>query len=198
VDPSGTLPLKNHEEWQTNPLWLHWDLNPWLWTLTTEGRDYVWDEDFIQENNGTANKGRPKLQGLLNFIDNREGDGGFSCIPGFNRILKEYALKTEKSEYAKQNCKEYVFVPVPENDAMQKQAQNITLRAGSLLIWSSELPHCNNPNFTNHFRIVEYVKMFEAQCQNPGIQNRRSFMNKMVKGCEVTPLGSKILGLTDW
>jgi len=86
------------------------------------------------------------------------------------------------------------------NDAMQTQAQGISLRAGSLLIWSSELPHCNYPNNSNRFRIVQYVKMFEAQDQNPGITNRRREMNRMISksGCEVTELGSRMLGLKDW
>jgi len=200
TDPSGTLISSDREEWKTTVLWLHWDLNPWLWTLTQDGKEYSWDEDFIQENNGSCNKGRPKLQGFLNFIDNRVGDGGFACIPGFNKVLKDYALRTRNTEYAKKNQSEFVFVPVPSNDAMQTQAQGISLRAGSLLIWSSELPHCNYPNNSNRFRIVQYVKMFEAQDQNPGITNRRREMNRMISksGCEVTELGSRMLGLKDW
>jgi len=200
VDPSGTLECIDRLDWETNKLWLHWDLNPWLWALTTEGKDYSWEEDFIQENNGTSNKGRPKLQGFLNMVDNRLGDGGFSCVPAFNTVLKEYATKTAHTQYAERQKKEYVFVEVHKDDPIQQQSQNIALRAGSLLIWSSELPHCNYPNTSNNFRMVQYVKMFEAQDNNPGIQCRRKIMKDMLdkSGAQVTTLGSKMLGLTNW
>lgn len=33
-----------------------------IWTSSNEGNDYEWNDNFIQENNGSRNYGRPKLQ----------------------------------------------------------------------------------------------------------------------------------------
>jgi len=187
----------DHPEWKTLQSWLHWDLNPWIWTKTSDGIDYKWEEDFIQENNGSRNIGNVKLQGFLNLVDNHIGDGGFSCIPGFNTVLREYCEKTKDTNFAKSKEKEFVFIEIPADDPMQSQIQNISLRAGSLLIWSSELPHCNYPNDSNRFRIVQYVKMFEAQCGKPGTMMRESEVRKIVNAskCELSDLGKCMLGL---
>jgi len=201
TDESG-LELKDHPEWKTKKSWLHWDLNPWIWTSGNEGNDYEWNDNFIQENNGSRNMGRPKLQGLLNLADNKLGDGGFSCIPCFPKVLREYCEKTRDSEYAKkqQQDKEYEFVPVPKSDPMQEQIQNVSLRAGSLLIWSSELPHCNYPNDTNKFRFTQYVKMFEAQETSRGLPSRRQTVTGLLQknNVQTTELGEKLLGLRNW
>jgi hypothetical protein len=47
-------------------------------------------------------------------VDNRLGDGGFSCVPGFNQVLRDYAEKTAQTDYAKKMEKEYAFVEVTE------------------------------------------------------------------------------------
>lgn len=57
---------------------LHWDLNPWIWSLEKDkGKDYIFEE-FIQENNGSKNEGTGKLQGILNLVDSRDCDGGMA------------------------------------------------------------------------------------------------------------------------
>jgi len=42
-NPEG-LPLENHDDWRTAALWLHWDLNPYLWT-TGGGNEYHFNEE---------------------------------------------------------------------------------------------------------------------------------------------------------
>jgi len=109
---NSQLPTKDFLHWKTKSQWLHWDLNPWIWSSSNEGIKYKWEEDFIQENNGSGNDGEPKIQGLFNFVDNKVGDGGFCCVAGFNRVIKEYSAKTANSGYAKAHAKEYAFVEV--------------------------------------------------------------------------------------
>lgn len=78
--------------------------------------------------------------------------------------------------------------------------QKISLRAGSLLIWSSELPHCNYPNDSNRFRKCQYVKMFGAPENPRGLSSRRAFMTESMGSskAEMTKLGGKLLGFEDW
>eukprot|EP01126_Amoeba_proteus_P017957 TRINITY_DN188_c0_g1_i9.p1 TRINITY_DN188_c0_g1~~TRINITY_DN188_c0_g1_i9.p1 ORF type:complete len:253 (-),score=38.55 TRINITY_DN188_c0_g1_i9:679-1437(-) len=54
-------------EWKTRSSWLHWDLNPWVWTSGDEGIDYKFEE-FIEENNGSRNDGNLKLQVIRFFL----------------------------------------------------------------------------------------------------------------------------------
>jgi len=98
------LPLKNFDKWKTAPLWLHWDLNPYLWT-SGEGAEYEF-VDFIVENNDTKFDGNIKLQGLVNLVDSTEDDGGFCTVPGFHKYLKDWTTKTKDTIYAekKETC----------------------------------------------------------------------------------------------
>eukprot|EP01127_Copromyxa_protea_P005205 TRINITY_DN150_c1_g1_i3.p1 TRINITY_DN150_c1_g1~~TRINITY_DN150_c1_g1_i3.p1 ORF type:complete len:344 (-),score=46.68 TRINITY_DN150_c1_g1_i3:72-1103(-) len=137
--------VEDHRAWRTRPLWIHWDLNPWIWCLTKEGEEYHFQE-FIQENNGSPNDGLGKAQGILNLVDSKEGDGGFCCVPGFHKHLKEYATLTANTQYARQSLVSRSFVNVPQDDPLNKQVKKISLRAGSMVVWNSELPHCNYPN----------------------------------------------------
>jgi len=197
---NSQLPTKDFLHWKTKSQWLHWDLNPWIWSSSNEGIKYKWEEDFIQENNGSGNDGEPKIQGLFNFVDNKVGDGGFCCVAGFNRVIKEYSAKTANSGYAKAHAKEYAFVEVHAADPLQKQVLPISLRAGSCLIWSSELPHCNYPNDSEKFRIVQYVKMFSSKEEFPGTVNRRKEVTRMIEkeNVQLSDLGSKLLGTQHW
>lgn len=56
-------------------------------------------------------------KGFINLVDNYLGDGGFSCVPGFNTVLKDYAQKTNHTEHAKKMEKEYAFVEVLESES---------------------------------------------------------------------------------
>lgn len=99
------------------------------------------------------------------------------------------------------------------DDPMQEQVQYVSLRAGSLLIWTSELPHCNYPNNSSKFRITQYgapsqilsahnpvVKMFEAQDQSVGFKSRQQTVRGIINknNVEVTSLGENLLGLKKW
>lgn len=154
-------------------------------------------------------------------------------MPGFNCIINEYVEKTKKSAYAKKHAKEYAFaechssapfspllipsspdLTVPSEDYLQEHAQKVALRAGSLLIWSSELPHCNYPNDSDRcapfpfprrlipisFRMVQYVKMFGAQEGGKGTDKRAVEVERLLRPikAEVTPLGRKMFGLDSW
>lgn len=66
------------------------------------------------------------------------------------------------------------FVEVPEDDPMRPEVLRVPMKAGSLLIWNSQLPHGsfldelqltlsgNFPNSSDKFRMVQYIKMIRA------------------------------------
>ena len=128
--------------------------------------------------------------------------------------------KTKTTKYAEKHAREFAFAELHPSDTMQEQAKPITLRAGSLLIWSSELPHCNYPNDSDRycychrrsssllsashpvssFRMVQYVKMFGSQEQAKTTPSRQHEVRRMLGSNvkDITPLGEKLLGLKPW
>jgi len=132
------------------------------------------------------------------MVDSREGDGGFCCVPGFTNHLSDYAEKTKKSSYATKKAKEYSFVNVHPNDFLNSQTRKITSRAGSLVVWSSELPHCNYPNDSNKWRFNLYVKLFPSKEGAPGTELRKNLVENYTKDIKVTPLGRKLFGLENY
>jgi len=132
--------ITDRPEWKTYSSWLHWDLNPWAWESNL-GEDYKFS-DFITENNGSKKMGKIKCQGLINLVDALEDDGGFMCVPGFHKHLKEYVEKTKHLDYPKLTLTKnsFSFSNVQPGDPINEQGQKITARAGTLIIWSSELP----------------------------------------------------------
>jgi hypothetical protein len=68
-----------------------------------------------------------------------------------------------------------------------------------LVIWSSELPHCNYANDSDRFRICHYVKMMPAYEGYPGTEFRSRQMKQMIpKEFQISELGKKMFGLESW
>jgi len=193
------ISIEDQPSWISNSRWLHWDLNPFYWCSTGEGIDYTFDGNFISENNGSRNTGEIKLQGLINLIDAREQDGGFLTIPGFCHHLRDWIKQPHLEKYKKANSSLYDFVYVPDDDPMQDQIQKIPMRAGDLLIWSSEQPHCNYGNNSDRFRMVQYIKMFGQQQDKPGADLRKRLMLGAVPGTvKASDTSCRILGISDY
>lgn len=163
--------VKDCDEWKGLESWFHWDLNPWFWTglLKDEIEKKPFENHYllfshnlgklITEGNDTPKKypNSLKLQGLVALGDTSFDTGGFQCVPGFvGETLKQWAKENVKLS---EKYLEKHFVPVPKEDPLVKSAQVIGLPKGSLLIWSSELPHCNRYNSSSEFRYCQYIKM---------------------------------------
>jgi len=198
---SKDLQVDDKPDWKSASAWTHWDLNPWKWTMHKgEGDEYKFD-NFITENNGVKNTGDLKLQGLIVLCDSRDQDGGFCTVPGFHKHLAEWANLTKDTKYPARAEFTHDFVTVPNEDNLHKLLKNITARAGSLIIWRSEQPHCNYPNDSERFRFNIYIKMFPAHNGAPGTKARMNDLLSILPADFknwVTPLGSKLLGLTSW
>lgn len=196
----GTVDVVDKPEWKTISNWTHWDLNPWKWTLNKgeEGLPYVF-EDFMMEDNGTKNEGIPKLQGIIALADTREQDGGFCLVPGFHKYLEEWSKLTRDTTYAKNQESKFGLVNVPEEDTLHSYLAKVPVRSGDLIVWRSEMPHCNFPNSSEQLRINQYVKMFPAKEGERGTDDRRlQVRRKLPKDVPLTDLGRKLFGLKSW
>eukprot|EP01087_Luapelamoeba_hula_P024522 TRINITY_DN9360_c0_g1_i1.p1 TRINITY_DN9360_c0_g1~~TRINITY_DN9360_c0_g1_i1.p1 ORF type:complete len:446 (+),score=103.34 TRINITY_DN9360_c0_g1_i1:16-1353(+) len=161
--------------WRTQEKWFHWDLNPWKWckvrwppvdpAIEQEIRTKLaaaWDDPgratimLITENNDNSDfKGYEKVQGLVAFTNSYENSGGFQTVPGFHNFLPQWAGQTRR--YSKAD-----FVSVRKEDTLVEHAQRISMRKGSLVVWSSRMPHCNYPNDSAGWRYNQYIKMFPS------------------------------------
>eukprot|EP00027_Filamoeba_sp_ATCC50430_P014829 CAMPEP_0168567166 /NCGR_PEP_ID=MMETSP0413-20121227/14848_1 /TAXON_ID=136452 /ORGANISM="Filamoeba nolandi, Strain NC-AS-23-1" /LENGTH=413 /DNA_ID=CAMNT_0008599315 /DNA_START=169 /DNA_END=1407 /DNA_ORIENTATION=+ len=190
--------VEDKPEWRTNRAWTHWDLNPWKWTIDVEnGRAYKYD-NLISENNDSVNDGVPKLQGLLALADSKDEDGGFCAVPGFHKMLKEWATLTTDTEYYEKSKSIFEIFYLPKEDPLHHELQKVTMRAGSLLIWRGELPHCNFPNESTNLRINQYIKMFPAQEGAPGTKQRLADLKQLLHGHQPGELGRKLYGMDSW
>lgn len=80
-------------------------------------------------------------QGLFNILDNKEEDGGFHCVAGAHKHLKDWAFATQESKQAKEaddhfNMLDCVYQgehSIVDPTCMSRDAQRITMRAGSLV-----------------------------------------------------------------
>jgi len=170
--------VQDRPEWKTAASWLHWDQNPW------------------------AEMNIKRLQGLLAFTDHTETSGGFLCVPKFNKIFAQWGVD---NPYDTVGCSPlHSLVMVPKGDPIQQQVQKVFMKAGSLLIWDSRLPHQNFPNDDDTWRIVQYVTYNPIKEEEEAEQQALLF--KMIK-CAMIPgpfleilteLGLKLYGLKRW
>jgi len=143
--------------------------------------------------NGQKYTGSPKVQGLINLVDSKDGDGSFCVVPGFHHHLKTWAQNNPAISNRSMD-----FLNVPDGDPLHSQFQVITARSGSLIVWLSDLPHANTPVNSGNFRIVEYIKMFPAQERGKGTDFRMKEIEELTSGVEITELGQKLFGLKSY
>ena len=192
----------NRPDLKTKAEWLHWDLNPFcvieedkqpedekllLQTLRTNP-DYY----FILENN--ANMMVERMQGILHFTEGRDQDGVFVCVPGFHQHAREYAQAMKPQlEPLRKLC---TFVSVPQGDKLFEQYQKVPVKAGSLIVFNSMLPHANQPNDSERFRICQYIKMVPRKGSET-FQKMRSSIIDMGMDPEFVPseTGKIVFGL---
>lgn len=78
-------------------------------------------------------------------------------------------------------------------------AEKIPVRAGSLIVWSSDLIHANCPNDSERFRMVQYMKMFPAREGMEGTERRRlGILDLMPETFSPSELGKKLYGMESW
>jgi len=198
--------------------WLHWDLNPWFATgvhtpphhqLSPEQRKTNWLERWqrdnsaekilLVENNNVESLDPMPVQGLIAIEDAPEDAGGFMCIPGIHQTLPSWAKSHPKSTDFT-----YLRIPSEDDELKAENAVRVSMRAGSLLIWSSALPHCNYQG--NALRMCQYVKMIPASLYpsedelDSQIHEARAKQIRRLSppGFEFTELGKRLYGQEKW
>ncbi len=204
--------FEDRAQWETHRN-LHLDMNAWDFYRGDEKVDTInyklafpgnlkYLPEFCSEYNQTGHYTTPgnelRLQGLINFIDNREQDGGFQLVPGFHKKLKEWAAHTEGTIGRSRST----FVMLPGSEPMHKFSERITLPAGALLLWDIRLPHGSRPNESERTRMAQFIKFFPAPPSGVIGQQRKTVVREMLNeskiGDELTDLGKKLFALEEW
>ena len=86
---------------------------------------------------------------------------------------------------------------VPEDDPMRHDVQAVPLRAGSIVIWSSALPHGTFPNDSARGRMIQYVKMVRVDDPS-GLKPVFTDERLLPPSVTLTPLGRKLHGFEAW
>jgi len=188
------------EEWMTKKNWLHWDLSPFHYGTSAAGfaPNPSLDRDLL-----SLEYGGLRVQGLITLVDCPIEVGGFHCVPQFHgKRFFEWA-KQNTSYGESHGVKHRNFVEVPDDDPMRQEVTKVPMKAGSLLIWNSQLPHGNFPNTSDKFRMVQYIKCIDATSDREflpvgKIKNLDPRNDIFPPDLELSELGMKLFGLKDW
>ena len=187
--------------WETEKLWVTIDrCNLNLPTRTGFNGFIHWDID-------TSVDPLPvDVQGVLSLTDTVPGQGGFQCVPGMPKRLKEW-IKTQPADRNPHRP-----------DLSGLTVETIETRAGDLLIWNSQLPHGVSRNESAWPRLAQYISMSPAHEKNATVRQWRinSWLHRLAPEgnafpgdprdwerthgttAALTPLGRKLLGLDSW
>lgn len=201
-----TTTVVDMDQWRTQSKWIHWDLNPWYFAgliddvkaSTDEEKREHWTHPYMVEgalicehNDSPPLEGVEKVQGLVAMCDSREEDGGFLTIPGFANYMEHWARQNEPIGRGH-------FVHLPRGSDLEQHARKISMRKGSLVVWSSRNAHCNYPNESSNFRVCQYIKMFPARMNKFPEERKAAVAKFLPEGYEPTPLGRKVFAQEDW
>lgn len=146
-----------------------------------------------------------RVQGVLALVDTDERMGGFQCVPRLYRELAEWIPR----QPADRDPRRPVLGDYP--------IEQVPLRAGDMVIWSTLLPHGNGHNRSEQPRLAQYISMSPAREEDEELRQTRidcwrrrlpmpspAFRpdpRQIEEGLEppqLTPLGRKLLGVDRW
>ena len=143
----------------------HWDFDPW------------------------AESAYPlHLQGAIALEDTSICMGGFHCVPGMHKYLKEWtATRPIDQEHRERFYKNGMPIPVPQEYyySIWEQDRPIPMKAGDIVIWRGEIAHGNGENISFDPRMAFYVTMFPAdETQREWIENNISIYEEKKPGVQ--------------
>ena len=176
----GQGTVKDVEAWRTVSNWLHLDCNPLLGkasiaSFADTGLPIDFSKTII-------------IQGLLTLTDARVEDGGFHCVPGSHQFALDWsALSVNQTHASPSNMQ------VPPSDPLRQRIQQIPIRKGCLLCWTSLLMHGNHPNKSEAWRAVQYIRAMPTS----GTPYRpfATHLNLYNSSFRPSTLGRKVFGL---
>nr|QYA18863.1 oxidoreductase [Clandestinovirus] len=126
------------------------------WKTTTSPWVHIDQNPFRQP-------GRHAVQGMVNLVDSKDGDGGFFCFPQSHlTVFEEWA----KEELGKQGSSKAKFFALEKQDGYARimtgcKELNVRAKAGDFVLWDSRLAHWNLAG-TNH-------RIFDATQPSKGL-----------------------------
>ena len=151
-----------------------------------------------------------QVQGVLALADQTDPEmGGFQCIPWLYRNYDTWKL-TQPADRDRFK---------PDTTGLDEHLVKVPLEAGDLLIFNSSQPHGIRPNRSgDKVRIAQYISMMPAEPENAALREWRirSWQERIApegyafpgdprrweqtrySRAELSPLGERLLGLTDW
>eukprot|EP01088_Endostelium_zonatum_P006215 TRINITY_DN1831_c0_g1_i1.p1 TRINITY_DN1831_c0_g1~~TRINITY_DN1831_c0_g1_i1.p1 ORF type:complete len:327 (-),score=68.06 TRINITY_DN1831_c0_g1_i1:76-1056(-) len=135
------------------------------------------------DQNGGDKPNKICIQGLVNFYDSGEDDGGLIVVPDSVKIFKDiFKTRTYKGDFVMlhKNDEKGIW----RNEAKHLQPIKIVADAGDMLLWDSRTIHCNTPARTSRKlptdgsqleprRLVAYVCMIPMNRLNKTIKEKR-------------------------
>ena len=154
---------------------------------------------------------RPQnVQGVLALADQTDPRmGGFQCIPWLFRNYDTWKQTQPADRDPFQ----------PDVRGLEDKIVKVPLEAGDLLIFHSMQPHGIRPNLSgDKVRIAQYISMMPAQEENEALRqwrirswkeriapegyafpgDPRNWEKERYETARLSPLGEKLLGLSDW
>jgi len=181
---------------------VHWDLDPWEEELPFG------------------------LQGVLVLEDTEEDQGGFHCVPGMHKYLKEWIKNVPVPPQRERFHTAGYPINVPKYPLQKLKVKKIAAKKGDFIIWRRELAHGNGHNVSKLPRLAQYINMFPErnyserrtttqECLHPETRYERIHMwenngspfhkpgdvrrfEETHDKAQLTDLGKKILGLELW
>jgi hypothetical protein len=138
--------VQDKPDWESAGCWPHVDMCPWTWMTTSSG---------FEPTSVLVDYNQLKVQGMVALHDCGPDDGGLRVVPGFHNHLKGWANLNQHLYQNDGKTSRYF----PQEDPIVQDLQNISLRAGSLCIFRSELPHDTRPCKSANGRLIQYMKM---------------------------------------
>ena len=156
--------------------------------------------NYIHVDSPPAQLTRLRLQGILYLTDTEENQGAFCCVPS---LFKEESLLKEKNN-----------LWFSEDELQGHDVINVPGAAGTLIVWSSMLPHSGAVNTAGKPRMAQYLSMFPEGVEEDRESRVELWKNnrapKRWRGlpfqqdpepgepAKLTELGRKLLGLDEW
>lgn len=179
--------LGRRAEWKTVDNWLHLDCNP----LSYDGETgYASIGGFLDSGHPIDFRQTLIIQGLLTLTDATVEDGGFHCVPGSHKLSIDWARQNQELPSSGTSS-----IQIPEGDPIREHIQQIPLRSGCLLAWTSLLMHGNHPNNSRNMRAVQYIRMMPKGTPYTPLEDDPTAYPSDFK---ITPLASKLLGFEPW
>jgi hypothetical protein len=191
------------EEYLVNRL-PHFDLNPYVWCgMVEQSKDNPMYEEMynsypflIAEGNNTLSHGLPKLRAVLQLSDSLETTGGLECLPGFHNQLKLWCEQhPPRQSYGQSDFS----LGIAKGDPIDVNMQKMTVRKGSLILFSAELPHSMYPNLSEGFRFAQFLRMSPLSTlelsEEMETRRKKLLLEHIPKDLVITEIGREVFHL---